>query len=297
MDFEKLEKILGSMNLRVNNAAIAPFVREEDGEEYSVWKITADSCIYVLKKAKEYETEVYSGFFNYAISGVPRLMGACSEDGEEYILIEYIDGNDMRKCDRTSLIKVLDTLIGIQQKYWEQREKAAVGYNFEKSLESRINRGKYLGDAELERAYAEFLLEYQALPRTLCHDDLLPFNVIINEKGAFIIDWEYAGILPYPASFVRLIAHGEEDENAFFHMKDEDRLFAIDYYYENLIRAKGISYADYRRSIDLFLLYEYCEWIMLGNKYTDADMERYEKYLKRAKAHLKEIFYGFAIDK
>ena len=72
-------------------------------------------------------------------------------------------------------------------------------------------------------------------------------------------------------------------------MRDEDKSFAIDYYYNNFIKHKGIAYADYIFAMDCFLLYEYCEWIMLGNKYEDADMERYHGYLKKAKAHLKAL--------
>ena len=72
-------------------------------------------------------------------------------------------------------------------------------------------------------------------------------------------------------------------------MKDEDKAFAINYYYDNLIKNKGITYDAYRHALDLFLLYEYCEWIMLGVKYKDADMERYSRYLEKAKTHLSKI--------
>ena len=121
----------------------------------------------------------------------------------------------------------------------------------------------------------------------MCHDDLLPFNVLVNGNKATIIDWEYAGILPYPTSLVRLIAHGREEEDAFFYMTEADKSFAIDYYYEHLVKSKGISYEDYRRSVDYFLLYEYCEWIMLGNKYADEDIPRAREYLAKAKDHIR----------
>ena len=130
---------------------------------------------------------------------------------------------------------------------------------------------------------------YSLTPRTLCHDDLLPFNVLISSEKAVLIDWEYAGILPYPSSLARLIAHGEEDPAAFFCMTAVDKSFAIDYYFEHLIKSKDISYADYRRTLDYFLLYEYCEWIMLGIKYGDTSSERYQKYLAKALEHIKTL--------
>lgn len=45
-----------------------------------------------------------------------------------------------------------------------------------------------------------------------------PSMCFCSGDRAVLIDWEYALILPYPTSLARLIAHGEEDENAFFHM-------------------------------------------------------------------------------
>ena len=37
------------------------------------------------------------------------------------------------------------------------------------------------------------------------------------------------------------------------------------------------------------VLYEYCEWIMLGNKYPDADMMRMKAYYKKAYELIKKI--------
>ena len=149
--------------------------------------------------------------------------------------------------------------------------------------------GSDLNDADLEQAYETYLQLYSNIPRILCHDDLLPFNVLITNGKATLIDWEYSGILPYPTSLARLIAHGEEDEAAFFHMQQDDKDYAIEYYFEHLLRDKGIDYYDYRKVMDYFLLYEYCEWIMLGIKSGDTKSERFQKYLAKAKAHIKGL--------
>ena len=207
--------------------------------------------------------------------------------GETFLLTEYVEGLDIRYADREKIIKCLDALIYLQEKFWNYNE--AAGLSFEVALESRINRGKYLGDSDIERIYSEYISIYQQLPRTLCHDDLLPFNLIVAEKDAYLIDWEYGGILPYPSSIARLISHCEEDENAFFFMKDEDKQFALDYYYNQFIMHKKISREEYDRIIDLFILYEYCEWIMLGNKYSTADMTRYKIYLEKARRHIDKM--------
>lgn len=114
-----------------------------------------------------------------------------------------------------------------------------LGYSFDKSFVDRKHRGEYLNDSELEEVYQKFLEIYASVPRTLCHDDLLPFNIIVSADNAFLIDWEYGGILPYPVSIARLIAHGENDKNALFYMTQEDKEFAIEYYYDNLLKKRG----------------------------------------------------------
>ena len=130
---------------------------------------------------------------------------------------------------------------------------------------------------------------YSSTPRALCHDDLLPFNVIVSEDRAVLIDWEFAGLLPYPVSFARLIAHGEDNENAFFRMTQADKAFAIDYYHDHLLKEIGIGYEEWRRTLEFFLFYEYCEWVFIGNKYEGTNEEYYRKYLCLAKRQADKI--------
>ena len=107
-------------------------------------------------------------------------------------------------------------------------------------------------------------------------------------------DGEYGGVLPDPSSFARLIAHGEEAEDALFHMTREDRDFAIDHYYDKLLRERGIAYADWRRTLELFLFYEYCEWVFVGHKYGDTESEYYKKYLPLARRQALALIRGRA---
>ena len=44
----------------IENANITSFVSAEDGSPYSVWRLEVCGKMYVLKKAKNYELEVYS---------------------------------------------------------------------------------------------------------------------------------------------------------------------------------------------------------------------------------------------
>lgn len=284
--------LLDCMDRRLiaKDSVVTQLKREENDELYQVWRIDSGDASYILKEAGAQEAETYQSILaELNESSVPTLYQTVDADGKMYLLMEYIDGDNLCHCNRPKLTAALDALISLQQKTWDSRALAEYGYSYGKSLRDRRTRGKYLNDPLLEEVYEAFLAVYQTVPRALCHDDLLPFNVIASEHRAVLIDWEYGGILPYPTAFARLIAHGEDKENAFFYMTQADRHFAIDYYYDRLLKEKGISYTDWRNTLAYFLFYEYCEWVFVGNKYGDTDGEYYQKYLPMARQQAEQI--------
>ncbi len=269
------EQILSQFNITEKPIQITQQVCIEDGSPYAVWRIECQDNSYILKKAKGKEAVIYHKYLSDNDAFHPQLYGVTQCNGNDYLLMEYFPGNDLTRCNRRDLTVVLDAIIAMQSKYWDADME-------EGALKGRELRGKYLKNPILERAYSAFLDECRQIPATLCHDDLLPFNVLISGARAVLIDWEEAGILPYPTSLARLIAHGEEGESAFFYMSDADKQYAIDYYFENLVKLKGISYKNYRKNLEFCLFYEYCEWVYVGNKYNDCNSERYIKYLQIA---------------
>lgn len=271
-------------------AVVTQLKHVEDGEPYQVWRIDTDTTQYILKEAKEDEAETYRLILSKLQDDcVPILYQTICADGKNYLLMEYADGENLCKCDRVKLTLALDALISLQKKTWNNHSLAAYGYSFEKSLRGREHRGEYLNDPLLEEVYQKFMRMYHTVPRALCHDDLLPFNVIASDHKAVLIDWECGGILPYPTAFARLIAHGEETENTMFFMTSEDRAFAIDYYYNNLLQEMGISYTEWRNTLEYFLFFEYCEWVFVGNQYNTQNSEFYKKYLPIARQQANKI--------
>ena len=270
-------------------ATITQLKHEEDDEPYQVWRIDSDNTKYILKEAKGNESEIYQSILAVLKESIPSLYQVITTEEKTYLLMEYIEGENLCKCNRTKLTRALNALISLQQKTWEGRTLDHLENFYDKSLIQRQHRGKYLNDSLLEEAYEKFLRVFQFTPKALCHDDLLPFNVISDNNKAYLIDWECGGILPYPTSFARLIAHTEENENAFFYMTKADRRFAIDYYYDNLLKEKGISYSDWLKTLEYFLFYEYCEWVFVGNKYHATNGKYYKKYLPIAKQHAIKI--------
>ena len=282
MENNELMQILDQMEIHPIRT-VTQFRNHEDGEAYQVWRIDTPESSFVLKQAKAYERETYEAFFSQPTSHGPQCLKCVTWDGKDYLLLSFVPGHDLMHCTREDLTRTLDSLADMQTQWWGNQEKADVGQSFQRSLEGRRNRLKYLHDPMLEAVYQDYLEAYCAMPRTLCHDDLLPFNVLVSDKGAVFIDWEYGGILPYLTSIARLIAHGSEDEEAFFWMSHEDKQFAKEYYFKKCVKPMGISRELYEKHLDLFLFYEYCEWIYVGNKFGDMDNDRFRKYLNMAK--------------
>ena len=283
MEFRKIIERIDAVSISPD-ATISQLKREEDDSFYQVWRIDTDNTSYILKQAKENEAEIYQSILAPLRDGIPTLYQTITIEDNIYLLMEYIEGENLCQCNRAKLTSALDALISLQKETWE-----ASSCGFDNSLKHRQNRGKYLNDQLLENAYDRFLQVYQSTPRALCHDDLLPFNVIVSDQKAFLIDWEAGGILPYPTSFARLIAHTEENAGALFYMTQADKEFAIDYYYEHLLKHKGISYAQWRDTLEFFLFYEYCEWVYVGKKYNATDGEYYKKYLPIAKKQAEKL--------
>ena len=291
MTISKLKKILCSLGVEIKNKAVSfvAFKNQEDGEDYAVWRVNIESVSYVLKEAKPKEVETYLTFFRESIAAVPTLYRWGEVEGVWYILMEYIAGETVLGLNRHTLTLALDALIDLQKRFWGKEEPEGCPLPFQATWESRVKRGEYLGDAIPKEAYSVFLKAYGTLQRTLCHDDLLPFNVMVTAERAVLVDWEFGGILPYLTSIARLLAHGEDSENAFFFLKNEDKDFAIEYYYDHLVKDMGIAYNTYRKDLDCFFFYELCEWVMLGQKYGNTESERYKRYLALAKEMAKNI--------
>ena len=257
---------------------------EQDGY-YDVWKIIGANGEYILKKVSAVEKEIYEKIAD-RVKSLPKFLGETSYRGATYILISFEKGENLMNCTRGNLVKVVDAIADIQNEFWDTPKR--IGMTLDESFESRISRREYAQDAELVRAFDVFFEEYKAVPKTLCHDDLLPFNVIVG-KDAKIIDWEHVGILPYPTMLARFLAHTSEHGETPFYMSKDDVNFAIDYYFEQLVRDKGITRERFKFSMDCFLFYESLEWVYVYNKNIMAHNELFDYYYNLAKERAKKI--------
>ena len=281
METNEIYQILVELNFSDAVTSITQFCREEDGSPYDVWKIETDNITAVLKKTSPEERTTCEAFFSDDGCGTPAIYGFTERGGETYMLMEFFDGETMSQSTREKLILTLDALIQTQAKFWSNTDLADVGWTFEKRHTARQKRLAYMED--LSDAYKAYLEADKTVPRTLCNDDLLPFNVLVNSDRAVIIDWEFAGILPYPCALARLLAFGEENTDFMFQMTMEDKEFAVQYYYDNLIRNKDISWEEYIRTMKLFFFKEYGEWVYFARSSNDFTKPEYQKYYAKCK--------------
>jgi aminoglycoside phosphotransferase len=268
------------------DTVLTPFLAEEDARAYTVWKVRGPERTAVLKKTEASEARAYEVFFSDP-DPVPQIYGKAQIGEDTYLLMEYFPGETLSKCQKSHLILALDGLIALQEKYWQAKERADFPCTFDEEYTYLQGRLDYMED--LAPCYQAYLDLYETLPRTLCHDDLLPFNVLCDGERAVFIDWEYAGILPYPTALARLLAFGEEDTDFLFYMTEADKAFGLDYYYEKLIKNKSISRPDYDRTMQLFFFKEYSEWVYTARKAGDVSGDYYKKYYEKSCAWAKAL--------
>lgn len=281
MNEQKLQEILAGLGIREMPAAVKPFHGEEDGAEYTVWRVDLQTGPKVLKKTTRQERSVYETFL-MGLAAVPRCYGFYETGDDVYMLMEFVPGQTLSRCTREKLTLALDALIELQNAWWQDEAHAEAGLSFDRCYESRQKWLPHMAD--LTEAFEAYLEAFRTVPRTLCNDDMLPFNVLTDQNRAVILDWEYGGILPYPCALARLIAYGEDREDALFYMTQEDKEFALRYYYDRFIRQKGIGWEAYLHAMQLFLLKEYAEWVYCAHKSGDLGIPYYKPYYAKARA-------------
>lgn len=283
---ETISKILKKILDKGVSFDYAYFSFEETKGHYkNIYKIIASDKTYVLKKAKGNELDIYS-FINNSVAFLPYYYGSSHYYNSDYILFDYIDGHNLMKTDKKSLRKVIDAVIALQKKYWAS--SSLFGTSLDEAIKQRENRLSYLPE-ELKKTYEEYIDCFKKTPVTFSHEDLLPFNVLINQKHAYFFDLEVGGILPYPTMLARLISHTKEDKNALFHLKKEDYQFAISYYFDNFIKQQGISYQEYIKTMNLFIFNELIEWIYVYKKNNYQPNNFYNDYYQKAIMKIEEI--------
>lgn len=245
---------------------------------YNVYKVKVDKLIYILKKSDENEIGVYENFLQGKNLPVPKLEGWTCINNTTWILIEYIPGKDLRKFNKDMSFECADSLSNIFNMYWQENsfEENKLDNRFERYW-TRINkRAKCLkNESKLSSVYNIFLERQLTCPRTLCNGDFLQCNAIKNDSGITLIDWGFAGIMPYSLDVARLITHGSEEFFPFpFYMTDEYRKIFLKELYNKLLHKP--DYKQFIWDVILSCLNECIEFI--ESELNDSSIERDEGF-------------------
>lgn len=279
---------------------VEQFCDDGEGEinRYNVYKISTNKSTYVLKQSDEAEIYVYEKLLKGKKFPVPRYYGNVESNNKKWILIEYIEGTDLRDFTKEMAYACASSITKIMNEYWQEK---AIDFRLNKLDDrferywNRINkRAKCLVEEPiLKEAYQIFLERQLSCPRTLCNGDFLQFNGIFNNSNVTLIDWAFAGIMPYSLDIARLIAHGTEDKRTFpFYMTEEYRDIYTQEVYRKLLHKPNQE--QYQWDIKLSLINEYIEFI--ESELTDISLERdkgFEYYYEQALFLAKEITEGY----
>ncbi|MPN38424.1 hypothetical protein SDC9_185948 [bioreactor metagenome] len=126
----------------------------------------------------------------------------------------------------------------------------------------------------------------------MCNGDFLQFNGIESKDSIILIDWAFAGVMPYSLDVARLISHGSEKYFPFpFYMTDEYRKIFVKGVYEKLIHKP--NYRQFIWDVILSCLNECIEFIEreLNNEAIERD-EGFDYYYKNAETLADIIFKG-----
>lgn len=263
--------------------SISCFAEQYEGEEnreYDVYLLEwPDQCC-ILKKTDDREVLNYTRYLTGGNFSVPKYFGWMEEGENRWILLEYIDGEDLSRITDELVLSAAEALAEIQNAgTWEEeidRERFNAYY-------ARLQkRAKCLdGLPDFQKVYDLFLERQYTAPRRISHGDLGQFNAIARNGKVVLIDWGFGGILPYSLDIARFIAHTSENGEPFgMYMTDRQKKLFVDAVYEKLNEKPPFDV--YLRDIRLALLNEYVEFLEgmgLENRW----------YFDRASAIVREI--------
>ena len=273
------KKVLASEDINKITRICERYSEEEDDyREYDVYKIKTTSKELILKKASEREASNYKKYLSVCSFNVPKFYGSYKDGDNIWIVIESIEGDDLRNMTDALAISAADSLSEIQNYFWNFSDTE----RFDVYMERIGRRYSFIkDDPVVGMAYALFLERQKTCPRTLSNGDFMEFNTVDKDGKVFIIDWGFGGVMPYSLDIARFIAHATEDRATFpFYMNDEQKKLFVDGVYERLNEKP--DYEQFIWDIKLAVLNEYVEFV-------EADEDEDHWYYEHARELAEEI--------
>lgn len=256
---------------------------------YNVYKVNAGEGTYILKKSNDMEIEVYKNYLSGKNLPVPEFYGYCKKDRDLWIVIEFIEGEDLRSFTEEMAYLAADSLSKIQNEFWNCSEKKERGNNrFEKYMKRIKRRSLCLkNEYKLAAAYDIFMKRQLECPRTLSNGDFLQCNAIYSKSGITLIDWGFSGVMPYSLDIARLITHGSEEYKPFpFYMTDSYRKIFLKSVYDKLVNKP--DYEQFIYDVKMACLNECIEFIEEELKDVSRERDEIFNYYYKCAVYLAE---------
>lgn len=269
------QQLLRQVNQEEDVLTVEAFIDEELDKTYNTYLLTSSyNNKFIMKKSDNLqEKQVYKYAFTNDKFNVPIYYGDIEQNTEDsmeiYMLLQYIEGEDLRKATLKQLRNAVIELAKIHRHFLETRLEVKVEYDFDRKLSNILKRDeKALSKKEslmfnkFYRVYQMYVERCKQAPKTLINDDLLPINILANETSSTIIDWGYAHISPYMLDIARLVCHEYEKDKFFIPQEFHKELEEL--YYQEMCKSSkfNVSYEQYLVDIKLAKFQERSYWII-----------------------------------
>ena len=122
---------------------------------------------------------------------IPKIRSVDNVEGRWSICMDYISGQTLEqklKDNPDKAPELLELFVDLQI---EMHSKTAPLLN--KLKDKLIRKIQSISDLDATAKY-ELLTRLDSMPKhtKVCHGDFLPSNIIINDSGAYILDWSHA---------------------------------------------------------------------------------------------------------
>jgi len=122
---------------------------------------------------------------------IPKIKSVGKVDGCWSITMDYIPGqtlHEMMKEHPEKNDELLELFVDLQIKMHAQTAPLLT-----KLKDKLVRKIQSVTELDATTKY-ELLMRLESMPKhtKLCHGDFLPSNIIINDQGAYIIDWSHA---------------------------------------------------------------------------------------------------------
>lgn len=124
----------------------------------------------------------------------------------EVLVSEFIEGEclNSKSLKNTHVMESLSAALRLVQSVKMPDESPRNYLEYCQNYLAQLNDDIVSSSVKAEIEVAALELDNEDWQPVICHHDLVPENIIVNERGLFIIDWEYAALGHPRLDFIRL---------------------------------------------------------------------------------------------